>query len=115
MKVLKSLGMVLVLLFALMTVYMVSLFNETEDIDAFCNAMKPGLDVHEIPKIAQRFNVAPKRVQDPKSIANHTLGIKVEGKEDIWSFAVAAPATVGEYACVVRHNYHQVLSASLNP
>ena len=115
MKVLKYLGIVLVLLIALMAVYLFSLFKETENIDAFCNAMKPGLDVHEIPKIAQRFDVAPKSVQDPRSIANHKLGIKVEGKEDTWSFAVAAPATVGEYACVVYHNYHQVLSASLSP
>lgn len=113
MKILKVLGVVLVSLFVLMAVFLFFLFQETADVNAFCEAMKPGLDVHEIPKIAQRYDVVPKRVQDPKSITDHKLGIKVGGKEDTWFFAVAAPATMGEHACGVYHDYHQVLSASL--
>ena len=115
MKILKSLAVVLALFLGLMVIFLAIMSRQTSDVNAFCNEMKPGLDVHQIPVIARKYDVVPKRVQDPDSISNRTLGSKVGGKADTWFFAVAAPTTMGEHACGVYHDYHVVLSASMGP
>ncbi|HEX5056545.1 MAG TPA: hypothetical protein VFX02_08615 [Gammaproteobacteria bacterium] len=96
----------------LIIVYLVLLELDIKRVDDFCNEMKPGLEVSRIPMIAQKYNVGFEAIRDPDSIKNRTLGIQDDTKTDTWFFAVGAPMTVGEHACMVYHNYQVVLSAA---
>ena len=77
--------------------------------------MQAGLDVNEIHKIADKYDVGHQNVRDPNSIKNGSLGFKQSDKENTWFFAVAAPMTIGEHACGVYHDNQVVLAASKRP
>lgn len=81
--------------------------------DTFCNAMVSGLAIQQVSVIANQLGLDTKKIRDPRSIINKTLGIPVEDKENTWMFVVAAPMTLGEHACSVYHNYQVVISASI--
>ena len=100
---------------AVISVYLFFLFQDIRKIEHFCNEMQPGLDLNEVHKIADKYDVGHKYVRDPNSAKNGSLGIKIKDKENTWFFAVAAPMTIGEHACGVYHDNKVVLSASKRP
>ena len=112
---LKKLAKAVALFGVLIIVYSFFLFRDIKKIEDFCNEMQPGLDVDEIHKIADKYDVGHQYVRDPNSIKNGSLGYKLQDKENTWFFAVAAPMTIGEHACGVYHNNKVVLSASKQP
>lgn len=112
---LKKLAKAVSVLSVLIAVYLFFLFRDIEKIEEFCNEMQPGMDLNEIHKIADKYDVGSQYVRDPNSVKNGSLGIKIEDKENTWFFAVAAPMTIGEHACGVYHDYRVVLSASKRP
>ena len=112
---LKKLAKAVALLSALIGVYAFFLFRDIHKIEDFCIEMQPGLDVNEIHKIAEKYDVGHQSVRDPNSVINGRLGFKLQDKESTWFFAVAAPMTIGEHACGVYHNNKVVLSASKQP
>jgi hypothetical protein len=115
LRFLKKLAKAVALLGVLIGVYAFFLFRDIKKIEDFCNEMQPGLDVNEIHKIADKYDVGSQYVRDPNYIKNGSLGFKLQDKENTWFFAVAAPMTIGEHACGVYHNNKVVLSASKQP
>jgi len=111
-KFLRTILKLLIFIVGIFIIYSYFLNRDINKIDSFCEEMKTGLDVNQIPVIAQKYNVGFKNIKDPNSIKNRSLGIKVEEKENTWFFAVAAPMTIGEHACSVYHDYKTVISAS---
>ncbi len=112
---LKKLAKATAVLGVVIAVYLFFLFRDIRKIEDFCNEMQPGLDVNEIHKIADKYDVGSQYVRDPNYIKNGSLGFKLQDKENTWFFAVAAPMTIGEHACGVYHNNKVVLSASKQP
>jgi hypothetical protein len=112
---LKKLAKAIAVLSVLIVVYLFFLSRDIKKIDDFCNEMQPGLDVNEIHRIADKYDVGSQYVRDPNAIKNGSLGFKPQDKENTWFFAVAAPMTIGEHACGVYHNNKVVLSASKQP
>ena len=115
LRFLKKLAKAIAVLGVLIGVYLFFVFRDIKKIDDFCSEMQPGLDVNEIHKIAEKYDVGHANVRDPNSIKNGSLGFKQAGKENTWFFAVAAPMTIGEHACGVYHDNHVVMSASKRP
>lgn len=107
----KTISKAVGILLALMIIYLFFLSRDIKKIDNFCSEMVPELDINQVHIIAEKYDVGFKSVRDPNSVKNRTLGIKVTDRENTWFFAVAAPMTIGEYACGVYHDYHVVLSA----
>ena len=115
LRFLKKLAKAIAVLGVLIIVYLFFLSRDIKKIDDFCNEMQPGLDVNEIHRVADKYDVGPQYVRDPNAIKNGSLGFKPQDKENTWFFAVAAPMTIGEHACGVYHNNKVVLSASKQP
>lgn len=112
---LKKLAKAIAVLGVLIGVYVFFLYRDIKKIEDFCNEMQPGLDLYEVHKIADKYDVGHKHVRDPNSVKNGSLGIKIKDKENTWFFAVAAPMTIGEHACGVYHDNKVVVSASKRP
>ncbi len=112
---LKKLAKATAVLGVVIAVYLFFLFRDIRKIEDFCNEMQPGLDLHEVHKIANKYDVGSQYVRDPESVINGSLGIKIKDKENTWFFVVAAPMTIGEHACGVYHDHRIVLSASKQP
>ena len=97
LRFLKKLAKAVALLGVLIGVYAFFLFRDIKKIEDFCNEMQPGLDVNEIHKIADKYDVGSKYVRDSNYLKNGSLGFKLQDKENTWFFAVAAPMTIGEH------------------
>ena len=115
LRYLKKLAKAIAVPGVLIAVYLFFLFRDIKKIEDFCSEMQAGLDVNEIHKIADKYDVGHQNVRDPNSIKNGSLGFKQPDKENTWFFAVAAPMTIGEHACGVYHDNQVVLAASKRP
>jgi hypothetical protein len=91
--------------------YPFMLNRDVKAVNAFCDEMKAGLEVTRIAGIAQKHGVGFKNVRDPDSAKRGSLGIRINDRENIWFFVVAAPTTIGDHACQVYHNNQVVLRA----
>ena len=111
--ILKAIFIVIAVFIIFVFAYGVFVYFDTQKVNAFCEEMKPGLEVTQIHTIAQKHDVGFESIRDPNSVKNHKLGIKLKDQKDSWFFAVAAPSTMGEHSCGVYHDNKVIISASI--
>ncbi|GAB3553638.1 hypothetical protein GCM10027343_40630 [Noviherbaspirillum agri] len=109
----KLIGKILLILALVSGAYSIALRSDIKKVDGFCSEMQAGLDINEIARIANKYDVGFREVRDQNSAANGKLGIKLSDRANTWLFVVGAPMTVGEHACGVYHNNEVVLEAKL--
>ena len=112
MKWQSSIGLVLVL--GVLVAYPLLLKHETNKVDDFCAAMRPGLQVRKIPAIAQELGVEPRYLHVANAVTRSHRGYKPSNTNNDRVLVVVAPMTVGEYVCGVHYNDKVVLRADLN-
>lgn len=74
---------------------------EIQHLDAFCNDLKPGTPVSQIPQLAEKHGILgslPRRALEDK-------------ERNEWILLVPAVTTMGDVMCVVHHNNVVVVSA----
>lgn len=100
----KKLFIFILLFTAIITTYAVWQSKDISQLEAFCDAVVAGTDISQLPKIAQTYGV------------NHRYVVRdgiYDEKEKNWFLAVPAASSMGETACVIRHDKKKVQSANL--
>ena len=90
--------------------YIFAMRRDVSGVRDFYSEMRPGLDVHKVAKIANKYGAGFRQVRDPSIVDNHELRSKLTGQDNTWFFAVGELTTIGKRACDVRHENKQILS-----
>src|ERR1700740_2102115 len=107
----KTSGKTFLIIVVGVVIYLIALKRDIQRVDDFCAEMKPGLDVHKVSEIANKYAVGFHDVRDPGSVDRGQLGVKLKDKDNTWVFGVASLMTTGEHVCDVYHDNKVIISA----
>lgn len=101
----KKIAVFVLVLLAVITSYVVWLNRDITHLQNFCESISAGTAIEQLPTLAKEHGISVRYVK--------RTGIYDE-KAGNWFLPVPAPATMGDTACVIRHDKSVVLSVEFN-